>query len=230
MRWLKAYGEDKLGKGPTGTFHLYAGEVSIKAILPKGALAKPLEDVLLAPFLERLQGKGKGFSLVDTAKLNSARIEVDGQTEDLSRPAASFVKSPDEPVVIIYRMEGDEAGGEAEVPAYSTTEDPLGGIALDVSNEEPLFTEATPDPSPFAPDSPFSPTLSESNSSSVLFSTTNNNRALARARAARLSRSNSSMTPGVTPQSSSGGETDNGLIDFGSSGDNVDSGKSPFDP
>ena len=58
----------------------------------QGALAKPLEDVLLAPFLERLQGKGKGFSVIDSAKLQSARIEVDGQSVDLSRPAASFVQ------------------------------------------------------------------------------------------------------------------------------------------
>ena len=36
--------------------------------LMPGALAKPLEDVLLAPFLERLQGKGKDFSLIDGAK------------------------------------------------------------------------------------------------------------------------------------------------------------------
>ena len=131
LRWLRDYGGEKLGKGASATFHLHAGEVSIKAVLPKGALAKPLEEVLLAPFLERLQGKGKGFSVIDSAKLQSARIEVDGQSVDLSLPAGSFVQSPSEPVVIVYRMDGDGDGngagaeGESEgdsgaVPTYGS--------------------------------------------------------------------------------------------------------------
>ena len=41
---------------------------TLMCTLMPGALAKPLEDVLLAPFLERLQGKGKAFSLIDGAK------------------------------------------------------------------------------------------------------------------------------------------------------------------
>ena len=58
------------------------------------------------------------------------------------------------------------------------------------ANEGPLFTEAEPELSPFTPaGSPMSPTLSESNGTTAVFSTTNNNKALARARAARLSRS-----------------------------------------
>ena len=224
LKWLRAYGGEKLGKGASATFHLHAGDVSIKAVLPKGALAKPLEDVLLAPFLERLQGKGKGFSVIDSAKLQSARIEVDGQSVDLSRPAASFVQSPNEPVVIVYRMDGDATeGSEADaVPSYGSNygEEPLAAVGLgDVALEGPLFTESEPE-------SPFSPSLG-SEGSTAQFSTTNNNRALARARAARLSRQGSSSSSGTPTRQASGsspgssgpsgpsGETENGLIDFG---------------
>ena len=180
--------------------------------------------MLLAPFLERLQGKGKGFSVIDSAKLQSARIEVDGQSVDLSRPAASFVQSPNEPVVIVYRMDGDATeGSEADaVPSYGSNygEEPLAAVGLgDVALEGPLFTESEPE-------SPFSPSLG-SEGSTAQFSTTNNNRALARARAARLSRQGSSSSSGTPTRQASGsspgssgpsgpsGETENGLIDFG---------------
>lgn len=223
LRWLRAYGGERLSKGPMATFHLHAGEVSIKAVLPKGALAKPLEDVLLAPFLERLQGKGKGgFSVIDSTKLQSARIEVDGQSVDLSRPAGSFVQNPDEPVVIVYRMDGDDADADpGAAPSYASNygvEEPSAAVGLgDVALEGPLFTEAEPD-------SPFSPSLSSETSSNAVFTTTNNNRALARARAARLSKQGSSGSMGTPSRleiESSGpapevsGVTQNGLIDFG---------------
>jgi len=228
MRWLRAYGEEKLSKGPSGTFHLYAGEVSIKAVLPKGALGKPLEDVLLAPFLDRLQGKGKGFSLIDSAKLQSARVEVDGQSADLSRPAGTFVRSPTEPVVIIYRMDGDVDGDVAVADQVATdglpsyTDENLGLGLGDIALDGPLFTESEPQP-------PFSPTTSEGSSSAV-FSTTNNNRALARARAARLTRSNSISTSTPSPSSGrreSSGGTQNGLIDFSDAGENPEGGEVP---
>lgn len=219
LKGLRAFGA-KLGRGACGTFHLHAGEVATKALLPKGALSKPLEDVLIAPFLERLQGKGGSFSIVDSTKLQSARIEVDGETVDLSKPAGSFVRDPNEPVVIVFRMDSDDTASEAgsDAPPYggNYAEEAALSVGLaDVALDGPLFTEAEPE-------SPFGGSIGSEGSAAV-FTTTHNNRALARARAARLSRQTSSGSMGSMGSpgrcESNGSVTDavttNGLIDFG---------------
>ena len=47
---------------------------------------------------------------------------MDGETVDLSKPAGSFVRDPNEPVVIVYRMDGDDNASEAgsDAPSYGS--------------------------------------------------------------------------------------------------------------
>ena len=68
---------------------------------------------------------------------------------DLSKPAGSFVRDPNEPVVIVYRMDGDDNASEAgsDAPSYGSnyreeSSDALSVGLADVALDGPLFTEA----------------------------------------------------------------------------------------